>query len=203
MLSIDEGRRLISIARRAIELAVTEGKEVELPTDIPPTLLVPSGVFITLLKWPTHELRGCIGFPYPEKPLIRATAEAAVSAALEDPRFQELSAGELDKVIIEVSVLTPPQRIIVTDPREYPKKIEVGRDGLLVKFGFISGLLLPQVPVEWGWDAEEYLDNVCIKAGLSPDVWMTEEKVEIYTFQAQIFAEDSPRGKVYERKLIR
>jgi uncharacterized protein (TIGR00296 family) len=96
---------------------------------------------------------------------------------------------------VEVSVLTRPELIEVKSPDEYPKKIRIGRDGLIIESGFQSGLLLPQVPVEWKWDADEFLDNLCMKAGLAPGTWK-EEGVRIYSFRSVIFSEESPGGEV-------
>jgi hypothetical protein len=96
--------------------------------------------------------------------------------------------------------LTPPELIKVNNPKEYPKKIKVGRDGLIVKKGWASGLLLPQVPVEWKWDEEEFLSQTCWKAGLPPETWLSPG-VEIYSFQGQVWCEEKPRGKVVRKEL--
>jgi len=199
MLTLEEGRRLVKIAREAIETFLREGREMDPPTDIPESFLEKRGVFVTLLTYPGHELRGCIGLPYPEKELVRGVIGAALAAAFEDPRFHELEPSELEKIIVEVSVLTEPKKIEVEDPKEYPEKIEIGRDGLIIKYGWHTGLLLPQVPVEQGWNEEEYLSGLCIKAGLPSDAWL-EGNVEIYSFQAQVFSEEKPNGEVVERR---
>jgi len=195
-LSLEEGAYLVRLARRAIETALKTGETVE-PDDAPEKLRQPCGVFVTLNKveGATHRLQGCIGFPYPVKPLAEAVVDAAVGAALRDPRFSPVSLGEMDSVVVEVSVLTPPERITVERPEEYPDHIEVGRDGLMVSRGGYRGLLLPQVPVEWGWDAEEFLTQCCLKAWLPPDAWLTPG-TEVSKFQAIIFAEEEPRGAV-------
>jgi len=99
-----------------------------------------------------------------------------------------------------VSVLTPPQIIEVKKTDEYPNKIKVGEDGLVVERGMFKGLLLPQVPVEWKWDAEEFLCQCCIKAGLSPDYWLLNG-TKIYKFQAIIFEEEEPKGAVKRKAL--
>ena len=100
---------------------------------------------------------------------------------------------------IEVSVLTPPEPI-EGPPHERPKKIKVGRDGLIVKKGIYSGLLLPQVPIEWGWDEEEFLSETCWKAGLPPDCWLDGD-TEVYRFTAEIFEEEHPNGPVKRKPL--
>jgi len=200
-LSLDEGVYLVRLARRAIETYLRSRRIIE-PRDAPEKLRRPCGVFTTLNKvTDSHrELRGCIGFPYPIKPLAEAVVASAISAAVEDPRFPPLSLGELGEVVVEVSVLTPPDVVRVEDPRDYPKVIRVGVDGLIVERGSRSGLLLPQVPVEWGWDAEEFLTQCCLKAWLPPDAWLMKG-TRISRFQAIIFEEREPGGEVERRRL--
>ena len=117
-----------------------------------------------------------------------------------DPRFLPLVEGELDKIIIEVTVLTKPELIEVNRPKEYLSAIEIGRDGLIVEQGFYKGLLLPQVPVEQGWGKEEFLSNTCMKAGLLTDAWF-DDQTKIYKFSGQIFTEIEPKGKIEEKNL--
>ncbi len=200
-LSLEEGVYLVRLARRAIETELRTGETVE-PVEAPEKLMRPCGVFVTLntVEGPSHRLRGCIGFPYPVKPLAEAIVDAAISAALRDPRFSPLSSGEMDSIVVEVSVLTPPEPIRVERPDQYPDHVEVGRDGLIISRGRRRGLLLPQVPVEWGWDADEFLTQCCLKARLPPDAWLTPG-TEISKFQAIIFAEEAPRGAVRRMKL--
>ncbi|MFH0875919.1 MAG: TIGR00296 family protein [archaeon] len=155
------------------------------------------GVFITLHK--NGELRGCIGYPEPVLPLNKAIMQAARAAAFEDPRFNPVSKEELDEIIIEISVLTVPQLIEVTMPIEYPKKIEIGIDGLIIRKAFYSGLLLPQVFTEYNSTTVEALNMTCQKAGLAQNAWK-DKSCNIYKFQAQIFCEESPHGKVVEKK---
>jgi uncharacterized protein (TIGR00296 family) len=112
----------------------------------------------------------------------------AISAATQDPRFPPVTINELDSIDVEVSVLTKPELINVDKPSEYPGKINVGEDGLIVEMGYYRGLLLPQVPLEWKWDVDEFLSNTCMKAGLLPDCWLKPE-VKIYSFKSQIFEE--------------
>jgi hypothetical protein len=199
-LSIDEGRRLVQLARSAIELYLHDGRQLNMPDDAPKSFSQKRGVFVTLNSYPGHELRGCIGLPYATKELGLAAIDAALAAAFEDPRFNEIEDKELSKIIIEISVLTEPERIKVKDSSEYPKKISIGADGLIVKAGPYGGLLLPQVPVEQGWNEEEYLEGICYKAGISPDS-LAHASVELYKFQAQIFSEEKPGGDIVEKKL--
>jgi len=195
-LTLDEGEYLVRLARRAIETRLKTGKTIA-PADASEKLRLKCGVFVTLNKvsGASHSLRGCIGFPYPMMPLAEAVVDSAISAALKDPRFEPMSAREMDSIVIEVSVLTPPEKISVERPDQYSNRVEVGKDGLIVSRGSNRGLLLPQVPVEWGWDAEEFLTQCCIKAWLPPDAWLLPG-TEISRFQAIIFAEEEPRGPI-------
>ncbi|KYC47394.1 MAG: hypothetical protein APG11_01164 [Candidatus Methanofastidiosum methylothiophilum] len=146
-------------------------------------------------------MRGCIGYPEPVLPLIDALLDASISSATRDPRFQKVRPDELKNLVIEVTVLTPPELIKVQDTEEYPSKIEVGKDGLIVELGFRKGLLLPQVPVEEKWDSEDFLCHTCIKAGLPLDCWMNKE-AKIYKFQGQIFSETRPEGEIIEKNFM-
>ncbi len=198
MLSLEEGRLLVKTARQTIETYVQEGKVPPAPK-VSQKLREPHGVFVTLTKH--GELRGCIGHPLPTMPLIDALVDSAVSSATRDPRFQPLEPDELYDVEVEVSVLSKPETMRVEDPSEYLGSIVIGRDGLIVEYGRYAGLLLPQVPVEWGWDPEEFLSNACMKAGLTPDAWLDKD-VCIKKFSGQVFKEKRPRGDVEERRLV-
>ncbi len=143
------------------------------------------GVFVTLTK--NGELRGCIGFPYPVLPLNAAIRDAARSAATEDPRFRPVTAAELPAIRVEVTILTEPEHLAVA-AAERDRHIVIGRHGLIVRGYGRSGLLLPQVPVEWEWNVREFLDHTCMKAGLPAKCWL-EDAVEVLTFEGQIFSE--------------
>ena len=186
MISDGEGECLVKLARNAIETYITRKKIINIPDDVNPILREEMGAFVTLNR--DGDLRGCIGYPEPVKPLAQAVVEVAISAATQDPRFPPVTATELEEIQVEVSVLTKPELVEVGKPAEYLEKVEVGRDGLIVEKGMYRGLLLPQVPVEWNWDIGDFLANTCIKAGLSPDCWL-EEGVKLYSFQSQIFSE--------------
>jgi len=198
MLSLKEGTLLVKEARKTIETYLREG-EIPPTPNVPKELLENLGVFVTLTKH--GELRGCIGHPLPTMPLIEALMDSAICAATEDPRFPPLKLDEVSEVEIEVSVLTKPETLKVKHPKEYPGQIVIGRDGLIVECGGCAGLLLPQVPVEYNWDAEELLSNTCLKAGLTPDCWL-DRSVCIRRFSAQVFSERGVDGEVEERKLI-
>jgi uncharacterized protein (TIGR00296 family) len=201
-LSLEEGRFLVRLARNAVKTYLETGKPVEVPENTDAKLFERCGIFVTIntLKNREKHLRGCIGYPYPTSPLVEAVIDSAVSAATRDPRFYPLSSTELEDVVFEVSVLTPPEAVEVENPKEYLAKIKVGEDGLIVEKGGYKGLLLPQVPVEWKWCEEEFLCQCCVKAGLPPDSWLTKG-VKIYKFQAIIFEEETPQGEVRRKQL--
>lgn len=195
-LSLKQGTSLVKLARKSIEYFLASGGRLS-ETSSDEKLLEERGVFVTLNTFPEKELRGCIGYPYPVKPLWKAASGAAVEAAYHDPRFPPLKAAGLEKAVIEVSVLTKPEEVL-GERKELPKKIKIGKDGLIIQRGMHSGLLLPQVAPEQGWDAKELLENCCLKAGLMENMWLSKE-TKVFKFQAQIFAEEKPKGKVEER----
>ena len=196
-LTEEEATFLVKLARRAVERNLKDGTIISPPEEISENLREPRGVFVTInsFRRGARRLRGCIGFPYPIYPLARAVIEAAVESATRDPRFPPLSISELNQTVFEVSVLTPPQLIKVSSPKEYPSKVKIGVDGLIVESGFYKGLLLPQVPVEWGWDSEEFLCQCCMKAGLTPDCWVLQG-TKIYKFSCILAIELEPNGRV-------
>lgn len=200
-LSKEEGNALVSTARKAISHYLNTAKRIP-PPEVSPRLREKRGVFVTLngAEGGRKTLRGCIGFPLPAMPLMEATIAAAIGAAVEDPRFPSVTPSELDRIQVEVSVLTPPETMVEEDRRKLPQLVRIGVDGLIAERGLSKGLLLPQVPVEWDWNAEEFLAQTCLKAGLSSTSWL-ERDVNIHRFQAQIFEETEPRGEVKERPL--
>jgi uncharacterized protein (TIGR00296 family) len=201
-LNEEEGKFLVKLARRAVKEYLETKKVPETTRRVQEKLLQPCGVFVTInsIENEEKELRGCIGYPYPTDPLGEAVIQSAISAATQDPRFNPLTKDELDKVVFEVSVLTPPQVLEVKRPQDYPSKIRIGEDGLIIEKGMFKGLLLPQVPVEWNWDQEEFLCQCCIKAGLPPDNWLLPV-TRIQKFQAIIFEEETPNGRVKRKAL--
>ncbi len=196
-LSLDEGEFLVRLARNAVKEYLETRRIVKAPASTPEKLFEYCGVFVTINRLENEEkmLRGCIGYPYPTSPLIDAVIDSAVNAATRDPRFYPLSSNELDNVVFEVSVLTPPEIVEVVNPKDYLAKIKVGEDGLIVEKGGYKGLLLPQVPVEWKWCEEEFLCQCCLKAGVPPDSWLAKG-TKIYKFQAIVFEEEYPQGEV-------
>ncbi len=181
MLSQEQRSRLLQIARDSIE-AVLEGRRTSIDRSLlDPELTRPSGAFVTLHGL-DGDLRGCIGSIEPVAPLWQAVASNAVNAGFRDPRFLPLQRSELAEVRIEISVMSPIE--VVTAVEE----IEVGRDGLIIRHRGRSGLLLPQVASEYGWDREMFLSQTCVKAGLAPDSWRFPE-CRIERFSAEVFGE--------------
>jgi hypothetical protein len=179
-LSMEEKRELLNLARKSIEQAVT-GKTVEpLSVSASEALQRECGAFVTLHE--AGNLRGCIGFTSAVKPLYRTVWETAMLAARRDPRFTPVTAEELPRLELEISVLSPLRRVLNVE------RIEVGRHGLLMKRGDQEGLLLPQVPVEQHWDRQTFLDQTCIKAGMPAGSWR-EEETDIFSFTAIVFGE--------------
>jgi uncharacterized protein (TIGR00296 family) len=195
--SDDDGVFLVNLARRTVDSIVKTSRKTKTPEDTPEHLRAKSGVFVTLnsVLGGKVTLRGCIGRPYPSSPLVEATIDSAVDSAINDPRFPAVTPKELDTIVVDLSVLTPPKKIEYSKPEELLDLVKVGRDGLIAVRGMFRGLLLPQVPVDWKWNTQEFLEHTCNKAGLSADMWKDPE-TEFMSFQAEIFGEDKPRGNI-------
>jgi uncharacterized protein len=168
---------LLAIARKAIETFVRTG-EIYIEPREEKTLNLRNGCFVTIKK--DGRLRGCIGNFQSELPLFREVAEMAVASATKDPRFYPMKEKDLDDFLVEISVLSPLRK--VDDIQE----IEVGKHGIYFEKGFYRGVLLPQVAIEHNWDRETFLQQTCLKAGLSTNAWQADD-AEIYLFSAQIF----------------
>ena len=197
MLNLEEGKKTVKLARTVIEQHVkNENINLKYPQGF---FTEKQGVFVTIHTYPEYNLRGCIGIPMPVMHLNEAIVEAAKSAT-RDPRFPPLDKNEIDNIVVEVTILTKPVQIKVEKPQDYISDIEIGKDGLIVEQGFYKGLLLPQVPVEQGWDKEEFLSHTCMKAGLMPDAWF-DKNTKISKFSGQVFTEIKPHGEVKEKKL--
>ncbi len=181
---MDRGEKLIKLARKSVEsyFSKEQIKDTEFTEK--------SGVFVSI-HTTDGDLKGCIGYIQPFKPLGQAVIEAARAAAFSDPRFPPLQKQELNEVVFEISVLTKPELIKVKDPDEYLNKIQIGKDGLIIECDQYEGILLPQVPEQFNWNAKQFLENLCQKAGLLPDTWKSK-KPKIYKFQAEIFKETEP-----------
>ncbi len=180
-LNKEEKKKLMEIAKFSVAEAVT-GKRQFLPNVTEDRLKENCGAFVTLKEG--GQLRGCIGYIQAVKPLYQTVIDVAKSAAINDYRFNPVTQDELGKLEYEISVLTPLKKI--KDINE----IEVGKHGLVMKKGFNSGLLLPQVATEYNWDRETFLKETCRKAGLPQDAWK-DKSTEIYTFSAEVFGEEN------------
>ncbi len=180
MLSDIQKKKLLEIARDSLENYIKNGKRVNFSC-ADPELNQKRGAFVTLTK--AGELRGCIGRIVADSPLCEVIAAMAIEASSDDPRFYPVEAAELKDIEIEISVLSPLEKI------EDINKIEVGKHGLIIKKGFSSGLLLPQVATEYGWDRLTFLEQTCHKAGLPKDAW--KQGAEIQIFSAEVFSEKS------------
>jgi AmmeMemoRadiSam system protein A len=170
---------LLELARDTLE-ATFAGRPLPLPDPLGDALTQRRAAFVTLTI--KGALRGCIGHVEAVEPLWRSVRDNTLAAAFRDPRFPPLEEGELEQVVIEISVLTPMQR--VTSPDE----VVVGTHGLLIERGQRRGLLLPQVASERGWDRFAFLDQTCRKAGLDPGCWRSDE-TRIFVFCADHFRE--------------
>ncbi len=182
MYSKEQRKTLLKIARDSIEHYLKTGSRLKVEVS-DPALYKERGAFVTLKK--NGQLRGCIGHIIGDSPLCEVVANMAVEAAVGDPRFPALTIEELPLVEIEISVLSPLKKL------DDINDIKIGRDGLLLRRGHFSGLLLPQVPVEFGWDRMEFLRHLAVKAGLNPDMWQGSE---LYKFTAEVFDEAQAFG---------
>lgn len=192
MLTLKDGKDFIRLARTSIE---TYFSHETLSIGRLSSFDKPQGVFVTLKKF--GRLRGCIGFPEPVYPLHKAVVRAARSAAFEDPRFSPVTEDELQDITIEISVLTVPKKAEVEDRMELLDLITIGRDGIIIRSLYGSGLLLPIVAVEYDWTPGEFLSHTCQKAGLPLDAWKSDSS-NIFLFKSQVFSESAPNGDVIE-----
>ena len=182
-LTEQDRKTLLRLARQAFEDGVCGAFE---PRELPhpaPALIECRGAFVTLRKH--GELRGCIGYVQSSAPLYKTIQECAVAAALGDPRFRPVTPDETPLLHLEISVLTTPEEVA-------PDQIVIGQHGLIISRGFRRGLLLPQVPVAWNWDREQFLEQTCLKAGLPSGAWRNGARIEAFT--AEIFEEPLDSG---------
>ena len=185
MISSEDRKKLLALARDAIEKSLVR-QDFKADPYLIKKFSNAQGAFVTLKEM--GELRGCIGYPEPVLPLWQAIFKAAVAAAFDDPRFPQVIGEEMKDIKIEISVLTVPKLIEASSPDDYLREIKIGRDGLIIRYRGFSGLLLPQVAPEQGWNAEQFLNGLCEKAGLPPGTWRNP-RCEIYAFQAEVFGE--------------
>jgi AmmeMemoRadiSam system protein A len=182
-LSDGDKRELLRIARRSIE-SVVRGRGVPIPKTTSQVFQEPCGAFVTITE--RGQLRGCIGYTEVAKPLAEVVSEVAAKAALDDPRFPPVSEDELEQISIDISVLSPLEKVSDLE------KIEVGKHGLLLEHGYFRGLLLPQVALEYKWDRETFLQNTARKAGLPSDAWK-DKNTTLFSFTAEVFSEEELR----------
>ena len=200
--SVEEGKILINFARENIEHYLKYSKRIGVPEEIKQKFANKYGAFVTLNQFNIggNPLRGCIGYIEPTYSLYDVIHKVSISSAIEDPRFPSVTLEQMDNIVIEISILTPPKLIEVNDPNEYLEKIVIGRDGLIAEKEWQRGLLLPQVPVDHkrDWDVKTFLSHTCQKAWLPEDAW-EDLDTKIYSFQAILFEEKTPRGEVIRK----
>ncbi len=205
-LNMYSGEFLVKLARRTIETYLKDNKKIGIPNDAPKDLFDHSGVFVTLhriIPGKEPNLRGCIGrIESPQSTLIQSTIDSAIDAAIHDPRFPPVTSDEMETITVEITILTVPEVIKVTDPQEYFDLIEIGKHGLIAERGpYQRGLLLPQVPVEQKWNLSTYLDYICVKAGLPTQSWKNLN-TKISRFEGYIFTEKTPKGEIKQKDII-
>ena len=196
MYAVSDGKKLVDLARKSIIDGLDRKQTVD--EELRKKYNSKHGVFVTLNKH--GDLRGCIGFVLPMHTIYDGIIHCARAAAFEDPRFSPVSHNELDDISIDISILTVPKQIEVMEKEELIDYIVIGRDGLIVRKGPYSGLLLPQVFVEYNSTPQSALEMTCQKAGLTPGAWKSKDCV-VESFQAQVFKEEKPKGNVVEEKL--
>ena len=199
ILTDNEGKEIVKFARLTVESYVSN-KEYDHDVN---WIRIKAGAFVSLFRFNDlgHlELRGCIGYPYADNDLNYIIRQASIAAATRDPRFKSITSSELSGIIFEVSILTSPSKIIVNKPDDYLTNIRIGIDGLILYWDYGSGLLLPQVPLEYNWNVKEYLTNLCSKAGAPPDLWQLPQ-TKLYKFQALVYREIKPNGDIIKVSL--
>ena len=194
----EKAKILMELARESIKKGI-EGKmpepeNIDVDENIKKEFDYKRGVFTTLYLYPEKKLRGCIGIPYPIYPLWKAVIISAYESAFCDPRFNPLKKDEFQKIVIEITVLTEPEKL-EGEPEDYIHQIEIGKHGLIAQRGIFKGLLLPQVATEWGFNEEEFLSETCLKAGLEKDSWKDKNTI-IYRFSGILIKESKPFGDI-------
>lgn len=181
-----------------------KGERIATPELQNPKLVRPGMAFTTIetVYENIYALRGCIGFLTPVKTLVDAVIDSAIEAATNDPRFTPVNPEELDRIVVEVTILSEPVLVNVPDRKNVPNMVKIGVHGILVERGWFRGTLLPVVPVEYCWDEEMFLDETCIKAGLPSHCWKSEA-TRVYLYEGRAFKEIAPRGEIVERDLQR
>ena len=195
-ISDDDGTILVKMARTVVTKYLTNNTKI-LDHDFKEKFSFNAGVFVTIND--KSGLRGCIGFPFAIKKLSDALTDAAISASTEDPRFPSITQNELNNLVFEVTVLSDAEEISTSSPEEIIQEVKIGREGLMIEKDSQSGLLLPQVPVEYNWDVVDFLNHTCHKAGLPNGSWKDKD-TKISKFQGIIFREILPNGEIVREK---
>ena len=195
-ISDSDGKILVKMARTVVTKYLTNNTKA-LDHDFKEKFSFNAGVFVTIND--KSGLRGCIGYPLAVKKLSDALTDAAISASTDDPRFPSIRQNELNDLVFEVTVLTSPEEISTSSQYEIIQEIKIGRDGLIIEKDSQSGLLLPQVPVEYNWNVIDFLNHTCHKAGLPNGSWKDKD-TKISKFQGIIFREILPNGEIVREK---
>ena len=195
-ISDEDGIMLVQMARSVVTEYITNNNKIS-EQNFKEKFSFNGGVFVTIND--KSGLRGCIVFPLAVKKLSDALTNAAISASTDDPRFPSIKQDELNDLVFEVTVLSDTKEISTNSPDEIINSIKIGRDGLIIEKGSQSGLLLPQVAIEYNWNAKQLLEQTCHKAGLPSDSWK-DNTIEILKFQGLIFKETSSNGKIIQEK---
>ena len=186
MITAGEGIELLRIARRSLEERLRMSRDYQPSRPVSPVSAGPQGAFVTLYEFPKKRLRGCIGRIESEWPLGETVARMAVESALRDPRFEPVTLPELSRLVIHVSALSPLVRV------KDEAGVVIGRHGVVLRARGRTGVFLPEVPVEQGWDAVQMLDRLCTdKMGLPGDSWR-EDGAVMQIFESELFSEEAP-----------
>ena len=195
-ISENDGKILVKMARTVVTKYLTDNTKI-LDHDFKEKFSFNAGVFVTIND--KSGLRGCIGYPLAVKKLSDALTDAAISASTDDPRFPSIRQNELNDLVFEVTILSETEEISASLSDEIIQEIKIGRDGLIIEKNFQSGLLLPQVPVEYNWNVVDFLNHTCHKAGLPNGSWKDKD-TKISKFQGIIFREILPNGEIVREK---
>lgn len=203
MLEHREGELLVRMAREAFERFLRFETHT-LPSELPLNLQAKRGVFVRVRRSPDRSWGGqmetlaCLGYAFPSRELAEAAADSAVACAAHIGVSTPSEVASLQHVLFEVSVLSEPELLQVGKPVEYPKRIGLRKDGLIVEYGFANGLILPQIAIENNYDENDLLCECCVRAGLRSSSWLTLPGIRVYKFQAEIFREEESAGDVIE-----
>ncbi len=185
MLNNCDGQKLIELAKQSLFHSFSK-TELNLSQFDDSFFYENRGIFITLYK--DGKMRGCVGYPQANKPLIETVPSVCLSAAFRDMRYPPLKESELSEITFQISVLSQPQKLLTENIDDYYSQIKIGEDGIIVKDSVRYGLLLPHVPVNSGWNVDDYLGFACSKAGLTNEAWKSGD-LDVYKFNAQTFEE--------------